>query len=369
MPTMMKTIHSLILALFIGMAGPVWAADDTHSCLTDLSGTITDVDGDQLCTQFSRNAIGNGERIDARTAFWQMQTDPDIGCPITFQTATVLDATDDTMCWAGGIIDGTNDVLASWADMHGPNTVAMRAGEGHMIWDGIRLDNIGDGIRPHNGGAGADLAEFEIRNSWFTFVRDDCIEHDNKRGGVVDDNLFDGCYVFLSARGASDCRPENTCLVVITNNLVRLQIMPEPFGHDGEPSVVGHGALFKFEGSSPDVELHDNIFLVEKCASTKFAEAGWCGGVPSVDGLGFQGPLTWSPSKLGDCTNNIIVWRGGGEYPGNDVTDTDCVTITTDIEVWNKARTRWINTHPRVERLSGDPDSTRPWLYRRRKAS
>jgi hypothetical protein len=33
---------------------------------------------------------------------------------------------------------------------------------------------------------------------WTEYIRDDCIENDERRAGIVIDSLFDGCYTFFS---------------------------------------------------------------------------------------------------------------------------------------------------------------------------
>ncbi len=356
-------IRLLLLIFLLVVPWAAQAANDTHSCLTDLSGTLTDLDGDQGCNQYSNTGMGDGERIDARTAFWQMQTDPDIGCAISSQINTRISLETSTICWAGGIIDGTNDLDATWAEMHSPNTAAMISKEGKTIWDGVRIDNVGDGIRPwHRSSDGDGLREFEVRNVWMTYVRDNCVENDNFAPGLIDDSLFDGCYQFLSMRnpGADGVLADT---VTIQNSLIRLEEQPGPNGtsHDAE----GHAGLFKFENSSNGIVLTDNVFLVEACKVNPSTGKD-CAHQSTLDDLGFQDSQTWTPSKLISCSGNVIVWLGGGDYPGTLPADEDCVTVTTDITVWNNARTRWINTHPRVERLSTDPVSTRPLYFRRR---
>ena len=66
--------------------------------------------------------------------------------------------------------------------------------------------------------------------------------------------------------------------------------------------------------------------------------------------------LSFGQTHLADCRNNIIVWTGPGEFPGDVPDDPSCVTITTDRTVWDAAREAWLSNHPQVARLAGIDD-------------
>ena len=61
--------------------------------------------------------------------------------------------------------------------------------------DGIRIDNVWDGIRPRGNADG-----FRITNVWVSGARDDCIENDHRQTGVIEDSLFDRCHMGISVR-------------------------------------------------------------------------------------------------------------------------------------------------------------------------
>ena len=55
---------------------------------------------------------------------------------------------------------------------------------------------------------------FVLRNAYISNVRDDCVENDVLSGGLIEDSLFDGCYMGLSVDPARSCarrRSRMTC--------------------------------------------------------------------------------------------------------------------------------------------------------------
>jgi hypothetical protein len=127
-------------------------------------------------------------------------------------------------CVAGAKVQGNYDRNLSWEDMHDMNNAGVRFENDNFLVDGVRVDNVEDGIRPVG-------KNFTIRQSWLSYIRDDCVEDDNARGGLIEDSLFDGCYVVLAERptppmiaSGTDGRSET---VVMRNNLLRLEPQPK----------------------------------------------------------------------------------------------------------------------------------------------
>jgi hypothetical protein len=67
--------------------------------------------------------------------------------------------------------------------------------------------------------------------------------------------------------------------------------------------------------------LHNNIFLAEAA------------GQSTAD------RLAPPEGKLVDCSNNVMVWLGPGEFPA---TLPSCFTVTTDRGVWDRAVAAWV---------------------------
>jgi hypothetical protein len=215
------------------------------------------------------------------------------------------------ICVAGGTIQGNFPANASWDWMHSHNSAAIRFENESATINGARIDNVEDAIRPVGG-------NFTIRQVWTSHVRDDCIENDHLQGGLIDDNLFDGCYVFLSERqGPGNGFSGAGKTAQVQNSLVHM--LPQP-GPRNSSAATGNGSLFKW--GSPDTKLivHDNIFLIEKKST---------GGNYTI------------PSGT-DAWNNIVVWTGGGAFPDKLPQG---FKVTTDISIWNNAKANWIKKH------------------------
>lgn len=317
--------HLLAASIFLCLPSFAWAA-------CELSGPIHDVTGNDN----TENDWSSDGFYDAVGEVWHFNSEI-VQYP--------LDLRSGIWCWRGGTVIRTDPLNETWSDAKHPNNSAFNAWSDNMVWDSVRIHNAHDAFRPDR----RMNAWWEIRGSWVSYTRDDCIENDYFASGLVDDSLFDGCYVFISSRnGITPPDPPNT--VTVQNSLIRLQKMPGPYGHP-DPSVMGHGELFKYQADSPELVLKNNIFLIEGCAATKY-RAENC---EKPDMIGFK--------KLRECSNNIIVWVGEGNFPGTIPDDPSCVTVTTDVGVWEEARTAWLADHPEVARIEGldpPPQETEP---------
>jgi hypothetical protein len=230
----------------------------------------------------------------------------------------------------GGRIQGQYDPASTWDQMHSINNAGVAFENAQLTIDGLRLDNVTDGIRPQEGGG------FVIRNVRMSYVRDDCIENDHLQDGLVDDSLLDGCYVAFSARPSSEKIANGMDgtgkLWRIQRSLVRLQPMPGPA--DPSPDGFGHGGFFKWHlwddpaaSLSPRLSLHGNVFLAERVGQVGAARMG----IP--------------PGKLASCSDNVMVWLGPGDYPAPLPA---CFRVTKDPTVWEAAVADWIARHPEV---------------------
>ena len=77
--------------------------------------------------------------------------------------------------------------------MHTMNNAGVRFENAGVTVENVRIDDVADGIRPVAG-------PFVIRGTWLSYIRDDCVENDHVQPGLIDDSLFDGCYVGISER-------------------------------------------------------------------------------------------------------------------------------------------------------------------------
>ena len=285
--------------------------------LVTLTGTLSGA--------YNSQSLAAGTRIDARAATFLAS--PTNLYPISLGGAGGC-------CLLGGTVLGQYDRTWTWSQMHGINNAGIAFLNGDFTIDGLRVDDVEDGIRPRQGGG------FTVRNAWLSYVRDDCVENDHLQDGLIDDSLLDGCYVAFSARPSpsiiSSGYDGRNKLWTIRNTLVRLEPMPGPDGPT--PDGLGHGGFFKWHlwgdpvnSLSPKLALHDNVFLAERV------------GVVGADRMGIP------PGELLECSNNVMVWLGPGDFPAP--LPAECFTVTTDRAVWDNAVADWVARH--LSRLDG----------------
>jgi len=279
-------------------------------CLSQPGPLITAIG--TLSAKYSKMTLLAGSKVDARGLV-------ELASPSNLYPIRL--GGDAGVCFAGGRVTGQYDRSATWDDMHNMNNAAIATDSPFITIDGLRVDNVEDGIRPQNG-------PFTIREAHLTYIRDDCVENDHVFGGLIADSLFDGCYVGISERPSSSILSGGYSgsgqTLTVANNLIRLQPMPGPRG--GAATDLGNGVFFKWSDSATKLDLHDNIFMAEKVAQN-----------PSEMGI--------PTASLTNCANNVLVWLGPGNYP---VSLPSCVTVTRDRGVWDRAVAAWKTAHPGV---------------------
>jgi hypothetical protein len=230
------------------------------------------------------------------------------------------------LCWVGGKVVGQQPRDLSWDTMkrrYDGAGLHITSADWYLI-DGLRVDNVEDGIDPRGkeGQYPKQADGMVIRNAYFKYVRDDCVENDDIAGGLIVDSLFDGCYTGVSEQPdpIQSAYPAPAGEVLeLDHVLLRLQMMPGPYGtHD--PTVRGHGQLFKWYPQSNRLDIKDSIFLVQT--------------QPNGGTADFPAGTT--------ASNVTVVWLGKGPYPGSVPPG---VTITTNRGVWDSARSKWLKRH------------------------
>ncbi|MDD1668148.1 MAG: phytase, partial [Methanomicrobiales archaeon] len=235
-----------------GMPGN--ACDRPGEPAVSLSGTFS--------SDYRNKSLRPNTTIDARAATFFAT--PDNRYPINLGGGAGV-------CVVGGTVLGQYDRTWGWERMHDLNNAGIAFENARSIIDGIRIDNVTDGIRPRPGG------QFAIRNAWLTHIRDDCVENDQLQEGVVENSLLDGCYVAFSARPSRSKTGKefdgSEKVWTIKNSLIRLEPMPGPRG--GSADGLGHGSFFKWhsrrhsgKSRSPKLALFENIFMLERAGQS-----------------------------------------------------------------------------------------------------
>jgi hypothetical protein len=346
----------LCLGFTVALEASAAPTDDTFACLNEGDQQIIDLAGDYGYERFHYKKPADEAIFDARGATWRFQTFPTLkqNYPISIKGGAR------NGCWIGGLVQGTNSETAGWRETYdvangsGFNFGGGRSTQGFTL-NGIRIDNVWDGIRPRGNADG-----FRIRNVWVSDARDDCFENDHRQAGLIEDSLFEACHMGISARPGKGGDEEETAaapvapatagagVLEIRNTLISLGPHPEPNPKRSKYPWFkdpGHGMFFKLGQGDLQLKLYDNVFMLEQ--------------YPNNDQRAWGLPPEHYAHRLADCRGNVLVWLGEGEYPGPFHNDrfAGCWTVVTDRAVWERAKKDWIDRHPEVARLPKDPPS------------
>jgi hypothetical protein len=251
--------------------------------------------------------------FDARRSTWR----PNLSTyPIGLET------TSSRICWYDGAVYGSIPADMTWERAHSYNQPCVRiVARDWIVLDGIRCDNTDDGFRPRETSIGAQNVTMVVRNTYFTRIHDDCIENDDVIGGLLQDNLWNGCNTGISEQptGRSFSQPAGERLV-LDHMLMGLWITP----HEEGP---GENSLFKWSSSANKVVIRCSVFKVD-AASLNGAKA-------------MAVPATIDDSACPDRPTTIV-WLGGGPYLGDLPSG---IRVTSNLGVWTRAVSAWKCAH------------------------
>lgn len=246
-----------------------------------------------------------------------------------------VDVPSSGLCVVGGYVKGTHSRDLDWEylkhDPGGGDRPALRiAGSGPTVVDGLRVDNMMNGFRPMTDGV-------EVRNAYFAYIRDDCMENDSLRDVRIVDSLFDGCYVAFSQRpdtqsGIDPNGPRDDSVLEIERVLIRMQRMPGGFRMGPDEESYGH--IWKWSDATGPAVIRDSIIMAEDIGHDDLNDLDW-------------------PANV-TAHNVTLVWTGTGPYPGK--LPASGVTVTTDEQVWHDARTDWLTRHGCTDIDHCDPE-------------
>lgn len=253
-------------------------------------------------------------------------------------------------CLVGGTYRGAwphtdTDIWSTW--YHNSTLVVVQSED--VLVEGVAGRHIGDGLSVSRGTVHPSRqnegARGLFRANYLQYIGDDCVENDNLLPITVTDNLFEHCFMGLSAQPHTDAERDPT-----TDNVFRYENNLMSFGHFAYPykwwetwrgcGNGGHAMMFKVGGVSQTMAwaLNDNIFLLEDDACGSGSEMG-----------------IWDTMNIVECSNNTIVWLGEGPVPvpkpgrpGPKTHLPDCFKVTTDRSVWDNAVNHWKATHPNI---------------------
>lgn len=283
-------------------------AAPSGSCLNG-PGPLVVLSGAQSKGFDSRTTAQPGWRVDAHQASWTGTTPYAIRAGNGKATSP---------CWSGGTITGTFPNNMTWDKYH--STAGLFMYGGGLVVENVTVSNYGDCIRIEDNTDNWSLSGFHTNG-----CHDDCVENDRLYSGLIDDALFEACFVFLSERPGSGVGiPVSGAgkRVTISNTAIHLKPMPTVY----RGPAPGTGPLFKWskekQRPSAALTLGPNLVIM---ADQK----------PSNGDLNIP---------LATCVAPVtIIWRGGGSFPGKTPS---CATITTSTTPYDSFVVAWKARHP-----------------------
>lgn len=170
-------------------------------------------------------------------------------------------------------------------------------------WDAVRFDNQTTG---------------EVRDSWISNARDDGIEADVGASLVVDNVLFDNCFVGVSSTPANNMTSTRT--ITLRNVLMSL-------GNYNYKGTTMPGAFFKYTGNSPSTEVHDSVFAFSR------------------DSFINNDRVRYAWEKMTSCSNNLLLWTSDAPFPSNFPRPPSCFQVIEGAEarrIWDERRAGFI---------------------------
>jgi hypothetical protein len=205
------------------------------------------------------------------------------------------------LCYVGGHV-----MIEAAAGAPPPHTVGLWAEADPFMAQDMLVSGTATGIRAGKG------STFFVRDTRFHNITENCIDNGERRPGHVKDAFFDGCFRLYDSSGTATEPPAEGDHVVIEQSLIRLS---------GE---AGRAGPFRFGDRLPQISLLGNVILVEGSPIS---------GTPGLP----------DASLLAACKDNVVVNTGTSDLSGH--WPAECVRVTGDRSVWDKAVAAWEAAH------------------------
>jgi hypothetical protein len=304
--------------------------DDVQACLANPTVTVFGVNESNTVQNFGDDVTFDGRSVN-NTLYPSTDTSPtDLGRTSPYGGLRA--------CSLGGVYTGQQSRSLDWQEVKNFGGWAMILKQaGNALITGLEVDNIEDGFAPDatdslNPASGDGWV---LRNAWFNYIRDDCVEGDRgQTTGVVSDVLFDGCYVFYStANSASGLPVQSDEQIIVENSLIFHKLMPSPVGMGSEtvcdnvipPDICDTGNLLKWDpdGTAPSILIRNTIILEDDPSGA----GTWPAGTVLENVTIVKSPLNATETLSLSCTGS------------------NGCTQTTDMSVWNNAVAAWKTRH------------------------
>jgi hypothetical protein len=332
---------------YVGLVSPAISQsgyiDDTFATLATAS-SIVSLSGDHGLTPYKYDRSDDGRVIglDARSGAFTVANSKNDGPTYSYPCTSGSLPTNpypfnvsnhDKTLVVGGITKSRVPQSSDWEPTYCNSAAVIFKEARYSTVDGVRIPGAWDAVRVSSGSSNLTL-----KNSWISNVRDDFLENDYLYPTTVQDTLIDGSFQGLSVKPSSSSVPDASSQVVTMSGVVmRLR----EYLYKGKSY---YGAPTKNEARSPRVRFRNSVVAVD-----------------------YKGGSTWYPywsttwSKLTDSGNNVFLWLSDSPIPSSfPLPPSGSFSIVKGQaarDLWAKARTNWINCHPKVLRLSTDTQS------------
>ena len=321
-------------------------SDDTFSALTSGNALIT-VSKDFAYSRYEYNAAADGKplTLDMRASQFIVANSKNenpttsYDCtqgslPINTYPATVNNS--DFTTFVGGLFNGDQIPQQSdWRPSYCNSAALSFRNAPSGVADGIRITGAWDAVRQAEGSK--DLL---FKNSWVSNVRDDVVENDFLNNLTVRDVLMDGVFQGVSIRVSSSNTVADSSMntIVISGSVIKLK----PYLIEGS---VAFGALFKTSLTGvPKNKVYNTVVAIEPENAVVLSSKNW--------------PYGWR--DMIDCKNNVLLWMSDRAIPSELGTIPACFTVVKGQaakDMYARAKTNWINCHPKLARGADDPES------------
>ncbi len=193
---------------------------------------------------------------------------------------------------------------------------------GTTTFDHVYMEAVEDGLTISRD-VGNSTQKWVLSDSYMKNIIDDAIENDGYRSGKVSNVLSEGSHHFYSARNDE----ERAHSLLIEDSVIGFACKPDPRndGYTGAgacPRNFSTQKMFKLSSLEPSITMRNTV--IHYPAIGKTGPKGVC--LPS-----------------GSYSNVTIVWTVKGmAYPCSAKAG---VRVTTDINVYNEARAKWLSQH------------------------
>jgi hypothetical protein len=238
-------------------------------------------------------------------------------------------------CSTWRVIDGNIPLSWTWEQAHANGTSGIRTtvASGPATVGCARLHDVEDGWRPREQPYPTNRGVMDAHDLYMTGIRDDAIEDDNFMPGTIRDSLLDGVYTFLSEQNQQNhgdwqgttIGPGEDRFIHLDHVYVRL--------HRTNPDR-GPGRWFKWQPrgvQSHRLEINNSVLAVD------------------------SEPRSWDipPGTVwGD--GNLILWLGGGTYPGPRPAGVPVLQGASALAKWDLVRNNWLVARGFPPRPAGD---------------